>query len=154
MLRLVFFMIIIISSVFTKDTTYGLAYSPGIMEFEEWDGDVDFNTINFKYAASMSSSSEWGVFYELDIEEGDFEILGSYVRSYLQDDVFRPFLELDVGVILGDGDTEPFIGGKLGGLYEIDESKAVEISFRYMIFATDYQEYYVTSINLGYLFSI
>ena len=154
MLRLIFFMIIIISTVFSKDTRYGLAYSPGIMEFEEWDGDIDFNTISFKYADSMSSSSEWGVFYELDTEEGDFEILSSYVRSYLQNDVFRPFLELDVGVILGDGDTEPFIGGKLGGLYKIDESNAVEVSLRYMIFATDYQEYYVTSINLGYLFSI
>ena len=34
MLKLVFFMIFIISSVLAKDTTYGLAYSPGIMEFE------------------------------------------------------------------------------------------------------------------------
>ena len=154
MLRLIFLAMLILNTVFTKDATYGLSYSPGIMEFEEWDDEVDFNTVSFKYMTTLSSSSEFGAFYELDTEEGDFDILGLFVRSYLQDDVLRPFLELDVGAILGDGDTEAFIGGRLGGIYAMDESSAVEISFRYMIFATDYQEYYVTSINLGYLFSM
>ena len=149
-------LIIIIAFCFTEDTTsLTISYTTGVMEFEESDAELDYNNIGLKYNFHTGSSSEWGAYYDFDLEgEGDINLLGTFMRSYLQEDEFSPFLELNVGLALTEVDNYLTIGGKLGGKYSISNNASVELAYRYLYFETDYQEHYISSVVLGYSFSL
>ena len=153
-MKKIIFILIIMGFSFTKDTSLSISYSPGILEFEESDDEVDYNTIGIKYSVHSSSSSEWGAFYDLDTEEGEINLLGVFMKSYFQQDVFSPFLEFNVGLALTDNDNYLTVGGRLGGSYEISDKNSIEIAFKYLYFETDYQEYYISSAVLGYSFKL
>ena len=148
-MRKIILLLILTGFVLAQNRNLTISYSPGVIEFEEWDGEVDYNTIGIKYNVSPTSYSQWGGFYELDTEEGEWNLLGCFMRSYLQEDIFRPFLEVDAGLVMMESNNHFFVGGKIGGNYQLADN-TLEIAFRYIFFETDYQEYYITSAVLGY----
>ena len=152
--------ILILSLMFAQDNSEGsgkiskeitIGYTTGTLEIETESGDVegDYETLVGRYGSYSSETTQWGGFYELDLEDSELDLLGAYVRSYLQKDIFSPFLELDLGIAMGEDDNQFLIGGMIGGKYELNQKHSFDLGFRFLYCEGDDIWYYFSSVLLG-----
>ena len=148
---------VIYSQVESEVTSKGIKeitieYTTGTLEIETnyGEGEVDYETIGGRFGLYSSETTQWGGYYEIDLEDSEINLLGGYIRSYLQKDQFSPYLELDLGMAIGDEDSEFFIGGMIGGKYVLNKKNAFDIGFRYLYSEGDDTWLYFSSFVLGY----
>ncbi len=139
-----------------KAKEFIISYTTGTLDIETnyAEVEVDYETIGGRFGLYSSQTTQWGGYYEIDLEDSEINLLGAYIRSYLQQDQFSPYLELDLGMAMGDEDSDFFIGGMIGGKYVLDGKSAFDLGFRYLYSEGDDIWLDFSSFVLGYSFSL